>query len=385
MDRRGPLQRACTNSSQPARSMASRRSTAGGIAAASRLAHGPAVVADGELEARRPARRRGGRAPVRTRCWTPTPTPSGSTRRWGRPLVARPRSPPRPAAASRAASTPARRRSAPSSASRCRSRPPARQAARLVQRCGERLPEPVGAVTHLFPEPAALAALDPETLRCRAPAARAIVALAAALADGLRPDEQRDELLALPGIGPWTADYVAMRCGDPDVLLETDLGVRRGLKAIGGPDDLAAPRRALAAVALLRCSTPLEPGMRYTTMDTPIGELTLIGDEDALTGVFMGPTAPSTPNGPTTPRRWPRRSPSSSSTSRASAPSSTCRSRPAAPSSSTACGGCCARSRTGRRPPTARSPSGSGTRARSAPSASPTAATRSRSSSPATA
>ena len=30
--------------------------------------------------------------------------------------------------------------------------------------------------------------------------------------------------------------------------------------------------------------------MRYTTMDTPIGELTLIGDEDALTGVFMGPT-----------------------------------------------------------------------------------------------
>ncbi len=30
--------------------------------------------------------------------------------------------------------------------------------------------------------------------------------------------------------------------------------------------------------------------MRYTTMDTPIGELTLIGDDDALTGVFMGPT-----------------------------------------------------------------------------------------------
>ncbi len=112
------------------------------------------------------------------------------------------------------------------------------QAARLVARCGEPLPEPVGAVTHLFPEPAALAALDPETLPMPRARGRAIVALAAALADGLHPYEQRDELLALPGIGPWTADYVAMRCGDPDVLLETDLGVRRGLKAIGGPDDL---------------------------------------------------------------------------------------------------------------------------------------------------
>ena len=61
---------------------------------------------------------------------------------------------------------------------------------------------------------------------------RTLVGLAQALADGLDPRE-RDELLALPGIGPWTADYVAMRCGDRDVLLDTDLGVRKGLSALG--------------------------------------------------------------------------------------------------------------------------------------------------------
>ena len=111
------------------------------------------------------------------------------------------------------------------------------QAARLVERCGEPLPQPAGAVTRLWPEPDALAALDPETLPMPRARGRTVVALAAALADGLDARD-REALMALPGIGPWTADYVAMRCGDPDVLLETDLGVRRGLRALGGPDDL---------------------------------------------------------------------------------------------------------------------------------------------------
>jgi AraC family transcriptional regulator of adaptative response / DNA-3-methyladenine glycosylase II len=60
---------------------------------------------------------------------------------------------------------------------------------------------------------------------------RTLVGLAAALADGLDPTD-RDALLDLPGIGPWTADYVAMRAGDPDVWLRTDLGVRRGLQRL---------------------------------------------------------------------------------------------------------------------------------------------------------
>jgi AraC family transcriptional regulator of adaptative response / DNA-3-methyladenine glycosylase II len=66
---------------------------------------------------------------------------------------------------------------------------------------------------------------------------RALVTLARALADGrirIDPGADRDEvqgqLLALPGIGPWTAAYVALRgLGDPDAFLPSDLGVRRAL------------------------------------------------------------------------------------------------------------------------------------------------------------
>jgi AraC family transcriptional regulator of adaptative response / DNA-3-methyladenine glycosylase II len=44
----------------------------------------------------------------------------------------------------------------------------------------------------------------------------------------------RARLLELPGIGPWTADYVALRAlGDPDVFLPTDVGVRRALTGLG--------------------------------------------------------------------------------------------------------------------------------------------------------
>jgi AraC family transcriptional regulator, regulatory protein of adaptative response / DNA-3-methyladenine glycosylase II len=68
--------------------------------------------------------------------------------------------------------------------------------------------------------------------------------LAEAVATGqldLDPGADRAEMVqrmtALPGIGAWTAGYVAMRgIGDPDVFLPTDLGVRRGATALGLPD-----------------------------------------------------------------------------------------------------------------------------------------------------
>jgi AraC family transcriptional regulator of adaptative response / DNA-3-methyladenine glycosylase II len=109
------------------------------------------------------------------------------------------------------------------------------QATRLVARCGEPLPDPTGGVTHLFPSPEALVALDPHELPMPRARGRALVALAAALAGGLDPRD-RTALLAQPGVGPWTADYVAMRCGDRDVWLGTDLGVRRALRRLGEPD-----------------------------------------------------------------------------------------------------------------------------------------------------
>jgi AraC family transcriptional regulator of adaptative response / DNA-3-methyladenine glycosylase II len=44
----------------------------------------------------------------------------------------------------------------------------------------------------------------------------------------------RRDLLALDGVGPWTADYVTMRLlADPDILLHTDLVVRRGAALFG--------------------------------------------------------------------------------------------------------------------------------------------------------
>ncbi|WP_416902439.1 DNA-3-methyladenine glycosylase 2 family protein [Micromonospora echinospora] len=79
----------------------------------------------------------------------------------------------------------------------------------------------------------------------RGPVARreTIRALARAVADGdlsLDGDwvQTRRQLVTVPGIGPWTAGYVAMRgLGDPDVFLATDLAVRRGARALGLPDD----------------------------------------------------------------------------------------------------------------------------------------------------
>lgn len=70
---------------------------------------------------------------------------------------------------------------------------------------------------------------------------RALTTLAAALASGEialdrsapRSDVRR-ALLDVPGIGAWTAGYIAMRAlGDPDVFLPTDIGVRNGLGSLG--------------------------------------------------------------------------------------------------------------------------------------------------------
>jgi AraC family transcriptional regulator of adaptative response / DNA-3-methyladenine glycosylase II len=66
---------------------------------------------------------------------------------------------------------------------------------------------------------------------------RSVAALATAgvpLDPGADRDELRARLLALPGIGPWTADYLQMRAtGDPDVLLASDLAVRNSADDLG--------------------------------------------------------------------------------------------------------------------------------------------------------
>jgi AraC family transcriptional regulator of adaptative response / DNA-3-methyladenine glycosylase II len=126
-------------------------------------------------------------------------------------------------------------------------------AGRLVRDCGEALERPLGAVTHVFPRAQVLASAAPDRLAMPGARAAALCTLAAALASGeLRLDagadreEARRRLLALPGIGPWTADYVAMRAlRDPDAFLASDLGVRHALERLGA-DGRPAPAGRLS-------------------------------------------------------------------------------------------------------------------------------------------
>ena len=115
-------------------------------------------------------------------------------------------------------------------------------AGRIVAAAGEPLRiAAVPALTHVFPAPGALASIDPARLPMPASRRRTITELATRVADGrvvLDGGADRDEisaaLVAVPGVGPWTAGYVLMRgLGDPDVFLPTDLGVRAGLARLG--------------------------------------------------------------------------------------------------------------------------------------------------------
>ena len=98
----------------------------------------------------------------------------------------------------------------------------------------------------LFPEPAVVAELDPATLPMPRARGRTLVTLAAAMATGdlvLGPGSDRAEtraaLVRLPGVGPWTADYLLMRAlGDPDVYLGADLGVRQAVARLAGASTL---------------------------------------------------------------------------------------------------------------------------------------------------
>jgi AraC family transcriptional regulator, regulatory protein of adaptative response / DNA-3-methyladenine glycosylase II len=147
-------------------------------------------------------------------------------------------------------------------------------AARLVREHGRPLPAPDGALTHLFPSAEALATLDPTDLPMPRARGRALIGLCAALAaDDIALDRGADRhdvrrlLLDLPGIGPWTADYVALRAlGHPDVFLPTDIGIRDALLAVRRDPAVAAeqaedwrPWRSYAQLHLWHSLTPRTP------------------------------------------------------------------------------------------------------------------------------
>jgi AraC family transcriptional regulator of adaptative response / DNA-3-methyladenine glycosylase II len=125
-------------------------------------------------------------------------------------------------------------------------------ARRLVERFGERVTAD-GGLTHLFPTPASLADAPIEAIGMPGARAEAIRGLSRAVRDGLEldsfsnPDALRAALVALPGIGPWTAEYVALRgAGDPDAFPASDLGLRHVL-GNGRPATAAEVERAAVA------------------------------------------------------------------------------------------------------------------------------------------
>lgn len=123
--------------------------------------------------------------------------------------------------------------------------------ARLVAALGDPLPRPLSqqgeawSIDRLFPQPAEIAGCDPAMLPGMPPTRLATLrGLCAGLADAslsLSPGadwaQVRSQLLAMPGIGPWTVEMIALRAlGDPDAFPATDLGVRRTAARYGLPE-----------------------------------------------------------------------------------------------------------------------------------------------------
>jgi len=150
------------------------------------------------------------------------------------------------------------------------------QLRRLTEALGAPLPfaDPAGR-DRLFPTAAAIAEGGRTILVGPRQRIENILAVTARLASGELdlgfaddPDEQRRRLLAEPGIGEWTADYVAMRVlGHPDILPVGDVAVRTGAKRLGLPDRPAAlrewgrtvsPWRSYASLQLWRVSATKE-------------------------------------------------------------------------------------------------------------------------------
>lgn len=127
-------------------------------------------------------------------------------------------------------------------------------ASRIAQQFGQALPASFGpGLEHLFPTPEALADADLGSIGLTRARADTVRSMARALLEG-RVDFHAERTLddvtarwvALPGIGPWTAHYIAMRAlGHPDAFPADDLVLQRAVPN----DGTRMSARALRAVA----------------------------------------------------------------------------------------------------------------------------------------
>jgi AraC family transcriptional regulator, regulatory protein of adaptative response / DNA-3-methyladenine glycosylase II len=137
-------------------------------------------------------------------------------------------------------------------------------AGRLVAAYGRPIHDRQGTLTHTFPSVEQLAEIDPVHLAVPKARQRTFRALVAGLADGSVAldagsdwDSARRQLLALPGVGPWTAEVIAMRgLGDPDAFPASDLGLQLAATQLGLPNRLRA---------LIEYSSRWRPWRSYAT------------------------------------------------------------------------------------------------------------------------
>ena len=183
----------------------------------------------------------------------------------------------------------------------------------LAGRFAAQLGKPHGAGFR-FPTPAEVVAAGAEKIvKIGMPMTRAtaIHALSGAIASrALRLDTTCDldafvaSIIELPGIGPWTAQYLAMRALHlPDAFPASDLGIQKALRR-AGPRNAQEARRGVATVSIVRRDASVDPARRRSpmnlsmmTLDSPLGVLRLYARGDQLTGVHFpdddaAPTAP---------------------------------------------------------------------------------------------
>lgn len=136
---------------------------------------------------------------------------------------------------------------------------------RLVERLGEPLIQGPEGLCRLFPTAAAIAEASLDSIGLPGKRVAALQRFAAAVAEGalqLHVEEGADELVRrlceLPGVGPWTAEYIALRgFGEPDAFPAADLGLLKAplwgaevlsAKALRARAEAWRPWRAYAAV-----------------------------------------------------------------------------------------------------------------------------------------
>lgn len=148
---------------------------------------------------------------------------------------------------------------------------------RLVRAYGPTVHDPEGALTHAFPSVEQLAEIDPVHLAVPTARRRTMTALVAGLLDGSVVldagsdwDSARTQLLALPGVGPWTAEVIAMRgLGDPDAFPASDLGLQLAAKQLGLPTN---QRKLIEHSAHWRPWRSYATQHLWTTLEHPVNQ-----------------------------------------------------------------------------------------------------------------